>query len=146
MGRTNRSRKRKDAMNRLKRERYAAKELQRLKKTLGLIDADGNEVMKEISEVATVLTAKEIKKNKKIKLSEEIVKEIKEETKKGEKVETVNEKTGKVHVYDTKTGRDQYGNFPPWHKGRKNPKRNVRLNISRKKNFKQAWTTTNIPL
>lgn len=61
MGRTNRSRKRRDEMNKIKKARYEAKELIRLKKTLGLIDAEGNEVMKDMSEVATVKTAKELK-------------------------------------------------------------------------------------
>ena len=62
MGRMNRSRKRRDEMNKIKKERYDAKELIRLKKTLGLIDADGNEVMKDLSEVAEVKTSKQIKK------------------------------------------------------------------------------------
>lgn len=62
MGRNNRSRKRRDEMNKIKKARYEAKELIRLKKTLGLLDADGNEIMKDISDVAEVKTAKEIKR------------------------------------------------------------------------------------
>lgn len=62
MGRNNRSRKRRDEMNKIKKVRYEAKELIRLKKTLGLIDAEGNEIMKDISEVAQVKTSKEIKR------------------------------------------------------------------------------------
>ena len=61
MGRNNRSRKRRDEMNKIKRARNSAKELVRLKKCLGLIDADGNELMKEIEDIATVKTAKQLK-------------------------------------------------------------------------------------
>lgn len=60
MGRNNRSRKRKDTMNRVKRERNAKKELARLKKTLGIID-DAN--MKDaLADISEVKTAEQIKK------------------------------------------------------------------------------------
>jgi len=49
-------------MNKIKKARYEAKELIRLKKTLGLLDADGNEIMKDISDVVEVKTSKEIKR------------------------------------------------------------------------------------
>lgn len=62
MGRSGRSRKRKDAMNRIKRERNAKKELARLKKTLGLVDADGNDIKMELDEIAEVKTAAQLKK------------------------------------------------------------------------------------
>lgn len=81
MGRSGRSRKRKDAMNRVKRERNAKKELARLKvtstiyfelatktkiyfhqKTLGLVDADGNEIKMELEDIAEVKTASQLKK------------------------------------------------------------------------------------
>lgn len=80
MGRSGRSRKRKDAMNRVKRERNAKKELARLKvfsvismwqqrwkhffhqKTLGLVDADGNDLKMELNEIAEVKTAAQLKK------------------------------------------------------------------------------------
>jgi len=62
MGRNNRSRKRRDEMNKIKKARYEAKELIRLKKTLGLLDADGNEIMKDISDVVEIKTAKELKR------------------------------------------------------------------------------------
>lgn len=53
--------RRRQDVKKVKKERYEQKELQRLKKTLGLIDADGNELMKNLSEIATVKTAKELK-------------------------------------------------------------------------------------
>lgn len=62
MGRNNRSRKRRDEMNKIKKDRYDAKELIRLKKTLGLLDADGKEIKMEIAEVAEIKTSKEIKR------------------------------------------------------------------------------------
>lgn len=62
MGRSNRSRKRRDEMNKIKKDRYDAKELIRLKKTLGLLDADGKEIKMEIGEVADIKTSKEIKR------------------------------------------------------------------------------------
>lgn len=61
MGRTNRSRKRKDQMNRVKRERNAKKELLRLKKTLGLLDENGIEILKKVTTIADVKTPEEIK-------------------------------------------------------------------------------------
>lgn len=47
-------------MNLIKKERYAKKDLERLKKILG-IDDQGNVDMKDLSEVAVVKTAKQIK-------------------------------------------------------------------------------------
>lgn len=58
MGRQNRSRKRKDAMNRVKRERNAKKEMARLKKTLGIVD----DVKEEIMDVVEFKTAEQLKK------------------------------------------------------------------------------------
>lgn len=62
MGRMNRSRKRKDAMNRVKRERNAKKELARLKKTLGILD--DAEMKEAIQETTTQKEAKDLKKVK----------------------------------------------------------------------------------
>lgn len=53
--------RRRQEVRKVKKERYEQKELQRLKKTLGLVDGDGNEVMKDLSEIATVKTAKQLK-------------------------------------------------------------------------------------
>lgn len=61
-----RSRKQKDRMNRVKRVRNAAKILVMLKKTLGLIDKDGNEIIKKVTSITEVkqpTTFKEVSKN-----------------------------------------------------------------------------------
>lgn len=60
MGRNNRSRKRKNEMDRVKRERNSKKELARLKKTLGIID---DAEMKEAMTLTTIVkTADQLKK------------------------------------------------------------------------------------
>ncbi|XP_037929887.1 18 kDa learning-associated protein of slug-like [Teleopsis dalmanni] len=146
MGRMNRSRKRRDEMNKIKKARYDAKELIRLKKTLGLIDADGNEIMKDVSDVAQVKTAKEIKIEKKTKEEKELEHEMQEQREKGKKIKVVNENTGKEHIYNSKTLRDQFGNYPPWFKRNKTAKRLRKKDHARSRDFKQAWTTINVPL
>lgn len=62
MGRTNRSRKRKAEMDRVKKERNSKKELLRLKKMLGLVDADGNELIQKMDEVIEHKTPEQLKK------------------------------------------------------------------------------------
>lgn len=59
MGRTNKSHRRRMENAKAKKARYDIKELERLKKTLGIMDTD--ETMADLSEVATVKSAKEIK-------------------------------------------------------------------------------------
>lgn len=56
-----RSRKQKDRMNRVKRVRNAAKILVMLKRTLGLIDEDGNEIIKKVAEITVVKQASTFK-------------------------------------------------------------------------------------
>lgn len=62
MGRTNRSRKRKAQMDRIKKERNSKKELLRLKKTLGLLDEHGNELIQKMEEVIDYKTPEQLKK------------------------------------------------------------------------------------
>lgn len=62
MGRMNRSRKRKAQMDRIKKERNAKKELLRLKKTLGLLDEHGNELIKKVEDVVEYKTPEQLKK------------------------------------------------------------------------------------
>ncbi|XP_066590422.1 protein LLP homolog [Prorops nasuta] len=92
----------------VKRERYGAKELEKLKKTLGItenapIDAE----MKDISEIATIVDAKTLKD--KANESQEMVDET-------EKMDVGNTN---ARVYNKKTMLDQYGNYPPWFNRRK---------------------------
>lgn len=62
MGRTNRSRKRKAQMDRIKKERNGKKELHRLKKTLGLLDEHGNDLIQKMEEVVEYKTPAQLKK------------------------------------------------------------------------------------
>ena len=62
MGRMNRSRKRKALMDRVKKERNGKKELLRLKKTLGLVDKDGNELIQKMEEVIEFKTKEQLDK------------------------------------------------------------------------------------
>ncbi|ALC45084.1 CG15019 [Drosophila busckii] len=146
MGRNNRSRKRRDEMNKIKKARYDAKELIRLKKTLGLLDADGKEIAMEVAEVAEIKTAKELKRAAKSKEEQELRFEHQESLEKGSQVVQVNEKSGVEHVFNSKTLKDQFGNYPAWFKKKKTAKRLRKKQHSQKKNFKQAWTTVNVPL
>lgn len=86
----------------IKRERYSAKELERLKKTLGINENGTQDVeMAEISKIATVVDAKTIKENK----------EANNDTKADdEKMDLDTDK----RVYNKKTMLDQYGNYPIW--------------------------------
>lgn len=84
--------------------------------------------------------------DKKSKEQEELEKEFEEAREPGEQVTVVNEKTGKTHIYNTKTFKDQHGSYPPWFKPKKTAKRIRKKNHARKLKFKQAWTVTNVPL
>lgn len=90
----------------IKRERYGAKELERLKKTLGIDEKTGDVEMAEISEIATVVDAKDIKESSKTKESE-----------KTENTEMMEVDSGRT--YNKKTLKDQFGNYPPWMNRRK---------------------------
>ncbi|XP_071575966.1 protein LLP homolog [Temnothorax nylanderi] len=91
----------------IKRERYAVKELDRLKKTLG-IDANASKdvEMADISEIATVVNAEKVKEDVKAKRA----KDAKPQTETGEEQMEVEG----ARVYNKKTLRDQYGNYPAW--------------------------------
>ncbi|XP_043493187.1 protein LLP homolog [Polistes fuscatus] len=88
----------------IKRERYGAKELAKLKKTLG-IDENGDVEMSEITEIATVVDAHDIKESVKAKKND------------NDDTEEMEVDTGRV--YDKKTLKDQYGNYPVWMNRRK---------------------------
>ncbi|XP_031624644.1 protein LLP homolog [Contarinia nasturtii] len=146
MGRTNRSRKRKAQMDRIKKERNSKKELLRLKKTLGLIDEHGNELIQKMEEVIEYKTPEQLKKEKQAKEEKEILEELAEERAEGEIVEVTNEKTGVIHRYNTKTMRDQFGSLPVWKKPR-NTERKMRKKVhAQKKQFNQAWLNKFVPV
>ncbi|XP_076748624.1 protein LLP homolog [Xylocopa sonorina] len=123
----------------VKRERYGAKELERLKKTLGINENGTQDVeMTEISEIATVVDAKAIKESTKSKADTE--------TNGTEKMEVEGGR-----IYNKKTMLDQFGNYPVWMNKRKiakhkkgraksqksNTKSNKRLTRKQKKAVKQ---------
>ncbi|XP_014471143.1 PREDICTED: protein LLP homolog [Dinoponera quadriceps] len=91
----------------IKRERYAAKELDRLKKTLGTNEKAPNDVeMTNLEEIATVVDAKKIRKDVRTKRNAVTTDEDQMEVE-------------EARVYDKKTLRDQYGNYPVWMSYRK---------------------------
>ncbi|XP_034191689.1 protein LLP homolog [Osmia lignaria lignaria] len=92
----------------VKRERYGAKELDRLKKTLGISENGSQDVeMSEISEIATVIDAKTIKENTKSKEGTE-----------EDDLDTM-EVDSNGRIYNKRTMKDQFGNYPVWMNRRK---------------------------
>ncbi|XP_043467913.1 protein LLP homolog [Leptopilina heterotoma] len=109
----------------VKRERYGAKELARLKKTLGIDESATAEVdMKEITEIATVVDAKTIKESST------------QEKTNADEMEVMDE-DGK-RVFNTKTMRDQHGNYPVWMSKRKIMKNKKGRAKSKKATSKQT--------
>ncbi|CAK9805142.1 Protein LLP homolog [Anthophora plagiata] len=93
----------------VKRERYGAKELERLKKTLGVNDNGTQDVeMSEISKIATVVNAETIKENAKTN-----------EDKEAQDAERMDVDSVGKRIYNKRTMRDQYGNYPVWMNKRK---------------------------
>lgn len=76
----------------------------------------------------------------------DIIAELRETNSKGEDIEVINDKTNVKHVYNTKTGRDQFGCLPPWKQARRTERKMRKVNHSRKLNFKQAWCAKFVPL
>lgn len=72
--------------------------------------------------------------------------EINEQNAPGEEIEVVNENTKKVHRYNTKTMRDQYGSLPPWKQPRNTEKKIRKKNHAMTKQFKQAWVNKFVPI
>lgn len=71
---------------------------------------------------------------------------MKDEADPGENIEVINEKTKKVHIYNTKTMRDQYGTLPPWKQARNTDRKLRKKDHAMKKQFVQAWTNKFVPL
>ncbi|XP_045509253.1 protein LLP homolog [Colias croceus] len=101
----------------IKRERYAVKELARLKKMLGVKEEEKvteNEVME--SDQVIYFDAAQLKKDKKKKNKKEQEPEEDpdvEMSSDDEKVEVADEK-GEKRVFSTKTLKDQNGQYPVW--------------------------------
>ncbi|KAG6456698.1 hypothetical protein O3G_MSEX009906 [Manduca sexta] len=122
----------------IKRERYAVKELARLKKMLGVKEEEKTDAEKEVMETDQVifLDAGEIKKNKNkkaAKLAEPAeMDEDAEMSSDDENVEVVAD-SGKKRIFSTKTLKDQNGQYPVWLHKRKIAK----INKVSKKNIKK---------
>lgn len=185
MGRKNRSHN-----NNVKRERFAVKELVRLKKCLGL-DQTVKDLMEKVSDISTLTDAKSIKQvsaesarklhrspitaTKTIEHNLTLVSSVHVRLQKAKDADNKavdtemegsdddesggplkdlvvkNEKTGVTHIYDAKTKRDQFGNFPVWYnrnaekkkkriRNKANPKRGKKLmslfNVANRKDYK----------
>lgn len=103
----------------IKRERYGKKELERLKKTLGIVDEPGTSAeatMKDMSEVITFTTVSEIKEKKAAKEAET---DIMDQT----DIDDIKKK------FNPKTLRNENGAYPVWlhprkiRKGKKSKKK-----------------------
>ncbi|KAK9303102.1 hypothetical protein QLX08_005072 [Tetragonisca angustula] len=119
----------------IKRERYGAKELERLKKTLGIDENGAQDIeMNEMSKIATVVDAKTIKENERAKEDEQA-----KDDQANDNTET-NGETMDVdingRVYNKRTMRDQHGNYPVWMNKRKIAKHKKGRAKSQKGNFR----------
>nr|CAI5831418.1 unnamed protein product [Callosobruchus analis] len=103
----------------IKRERYGKKELERLKKTLGIVDEPGKSSdvpMKECEEIITFTTAEEIKKKR------EEPKDIMDVT----EMDDIQKK------FNPKTLRNENGAYPVWLHPRKIKKSKAKKQKSKK--------------
>lgn len=83
---------------------------------------------------------------KRIAEEQEILDELKADADPGENIEVVNENTKKVHIYNTRTMRDQFGSLPPWQKPRNTERKIRKKEHAMKKQFKQTWVNKFVPL
>ncbi|KAK1128271.1 hypothetical protein K0M31_002741 [Melipona bicolor] len=127
----------------IKRIRYGAKELERLKKTLGIDENGAKDIeMSEISKIATVVDAKTIKENEQAETNEQATEDKQAETNEQATEDEQTETNGETmdvdtngRVYNKKTMRDQYGNYPVWMNKRKIAKHKKGRAKSQKGNF-----------
>ncbi|KAG5678242.1 hypothetical protein PVAND_007934 [Polypedilum vanderplanki] len=138
---TARSKNQRERNRKLKAEKNAKrKELKRLQK----LAADGGELMDICSDVIEKKNLEEIKqKQLEQTIKEEFIEEqksiIEGPPKKKKKITVVNDNTGKVHVYDTNTMKDQHGSYPPWMNIRKLKKKERRKQkITKRSQFRNG--------
>lgn len=125
----------------IKRERYAVKELARLKKMLGVKEEDKPEkTTEEVMESDQVifLDAGALTKQANTKKNKKKAKEVPEEEAENVEMSSDDEKVvfdedGKKRVFSTKTLKDQNGQYPVWLHKRKIAK----INKAGKKNTKK---------
>lgn len=117
---TARSKKQRSKNKAIKREKNKVKELKKLKKTLGLLDEDGMDLMEKIKDITKQKKQEEELEKVRNEAEEEIFrKETADLVDHNEYIETVNPKSNLKHVFNTKTKRDQYGSYPVWYKKKK---------------------------
>ncbi|XP_050076296.1 protein LLP homolog [Anopheles maculipalpis] len=119
---TARSKGRRNKNNAIRRTKNKVKELKKLKKMLGFIEedvGDGNllDKIKDITEQKK--QEEELELTKKEAMEELIKEETKEFVNHEKYVTVVNPKTNVKHVYNMKTKRDQFGQYPVWYNAKK---------------------------
>jgi len=105
----------------VKREKYGVKELARLKKTLGITDDDKpnkDEIMEDINTITLSVDANTIKKTKSKKTTMKIINQD-EDSDMEEEIVVKKDGESEPRVYNTKTMRDQFGQYPIWMSQRK---------------------------
>lgn len=75
-----------------------------------------------------------------------MIEDIAEKEKPGEIVKVTNEKSSVEHIYDTKTMRDQFGNFPVWMNRRHTKKKIKHRATARLKRFNPFWCHSHVPI
>uniref|UniRef100_A0A1B6GVB8 Protein LLP homolog n=1 Tax=Cuerna arida TaxID=1464854 RepID=A0A1B6GVB8_9HEMI len=111
-------------MRAIKRERYGKKELDRLKKMLGLNTTDVEMKEEKIEDIAIVRDANELRNESVINIESEEEDETKEEEIKEEETKEENKEECEPmddgrRIYNKKTLKDQHGNYPVWLSSRK---------------------------
>ncbi|XP_011567986.3 protein LLP homolog [Plutella xylostella] len=130
----------------IKRERYAVKELARLKKTLGIKDDESKPAESEVMEAdqneeqvifldAGEVTKKAKSKKKKVEAAAE-EEEDEAMSSDDEKVQVADE-DGKKRVFSSKTLKDENGQYPVWLHKRKIAKMNNTIKKKIKKRSKK---------
>ncbi|XP_052894167.1 protein LLP homolog [Anopheles moucheti] len=125
---TARCKKRRNKNNAIRRAKNKVKEVKKLKKMLGFIEEDATEgnlmdKLKEITEQKK--KEQELELLKKEALEELIKEETKEIVNHEKYVTVVHPKTNVEHKYNTKTKRDQFGQYPVWYNARKARKKQL---------------------
>lgn len=117
---TARSKSRRDKNNRIRRAKNKVKELKKLKKTLGLIDDDGMEIMEKVKDITEQQKRKEEEEKLKQEAMDEIVRRETDKLRKKEEYIVIEHPESKVkHKYNVNTKRDQFGQYPVWYNARK---------------------------
>jgi len=136
---TARSQARRNRNARIKREKNKVKELARLKKMLGITDAD--QLMEEVKDTVQVVDKKKALTEEKLIKEEFIEEKIQQD--RGDTIQVVNPETGKKHRYNTKTMKDQFGSYPVWYRAKKIKVKMNKRKVQHKSNF---WTSAFLPM